>query len=907
MVNPVSRILVKSSMLSTKIYSFFKDSIFSLKKTALLMMCFLCFIQVAFCAEPEVFKLPSGQTVVLKQIPNSKLVCVDTWVKTGSINENDSNSGVAHFLEHLFFKGSSKYAAGDFERILDGKGAVYNAATSKDFTHFYITIKKQDLNLALDLQSNMLLHPSIPQEEMDRERNVVIEEINRSKDNPNSIVFQNMNSILFKQHPYKREVIGSAKVISTISRDEVMDFYNTWYTPSNMTTVIAGDFDKNEALTLVGQYFEQDKKKNVCSKYSKEPDLTQIETKIQKGKYSTAYLQMAFKGTEFKNTKDAYALDLLSVILGQGNTSYLYKALKENKNLVTYVDAGHYSLRDSSVFYISSGLNSQNYSIVENEIIHQISCIRSKGVSAEELQRAKNILERSYIYGNESVEDIANSIGYNMVLGGDDISYYKDYICEVKKISEKDILRVAQQYLDPNKMAVSLLLPEKDKTGQVQDDFKPMHIASKSTGLLTFNYKPEDSCACDSLFSKSTTKGGAQLIVEKNDTADIVAVEVFIKGGEFLVHKPGVCDVLAKTLTRGTKTQSASQIAELLENNGIIISPASNPDCFQISMKSTKEDFDRAFGVLCDILNNANFPEKEVAKAKKDLLDSIKFQQDIPQNVAIDMLKSKMYPNSPYGYSMRDIKKSIPTITRADVANYYYSYFAPQNMVVSVSGDVDVRQIQDKFDTFVSRTGKPVAMQTFRTPFKPLELSSKLMTKKRTQSAWVMLGYRVPSIGNEKDYATLKVINSILSGGMSSRLFVDMRERKGLAYEVGCSYPSFYGNSYFVFYIGTNPKNISLVQKEFKNEINHLLTQPVNEKELELAKQRLVGYIALSQETNAQRASQRARYEIYQKGYNFSDKYEKLIESVTGDDIMKTANKYFKQPFVTSIVEPIED
>lgn len=882
-----------------------------IKIFCLVLLCFLC-VQTVMASEPETFKLENGQTVILQQVSNSKLVCVDTWVKTGSVNETDENSGVAHFLEHLFFKGSTKYKAGDFERILDGKGAIYNAATSKDFTHFYITIKKEDLPLALDLQSDMLLNPVIPQNEMDRERMVVLEEISRSKDDPNSIVFQNINSILFKQHPYKREVIGSADVIKNITREGVFDFYNNWYVPENMTTVIIGNIDKEKALELMNKYFACEKTKSLClipkNRYAREPELTTIETKIQKGKYNTAYLEMAFKGCEFKNTKDTYALDLLSVILGQGNTSYLHKALKENKNLVTYVDTGHYSLHDDSIFYVSTGLNSENYSAVENEIIRQISEIRCKGVTSEELQRAKNILERSHIYENESVENIANSIGYNMVLGND-LQYYTAYVDEVKKITEKDILRVANQYLNPNKMAVSLLLPENSKLGVNTDDLAPKHIASRATGILTYNYKPESSqlpVVLPSRVYKNTTSGGAQLIVEKNDAADIVAVEIFIKGGEFLA-KPGVCEVLTKTITRGTKTASAQEISKKLEDNGIIITPAVNSDYIGISVKSTKADFDKAFAILCDIMNNATFPEKEVAKAKKDILEEIKFQQDQPQAVAMDMLKAGIYPQKPYGFSMNDTKASMPKITRADAANYYYSYFAPQNMVISVSGNVDVCDIRKKFDNFVTRKGKPVDMKKFITPFAPLENSSKLITKKRTQSAWVMTGQRVSGIGNEKDFVTLKVINSILSGGMSSRLFIDMREKKGLAYEVGCSYPTLYNNSYFVLYIGTNPKNIELVQKEFKNETNRLLTQTVSPDELALAKQRLVGYLALGQETNSQRAYQRGRYELFSKGYDFTDKYEKLIESVSADDIIKTANKYFKQPFVVAVVEPIED
>lgn len=873
-----------------------------IKKIFAIIACFVVFSQAAIASEPEVFKLDNGQIVVLQKIPQSKLVCVDTWVKTGSINETDKNSGTAHFLEHLFFKGSKKYKQGEFEKILDGKGAIYNAATSKDFTHYYITIKKEHLPLALDLQADMLLNPAIPQKELDRERLVVLEEIARSKDSPNNIVFQNMNSILFKQHPYKRDVIGKEEIIKNISRKEIFEFYNKWYTPSNMVTVIVGNIDKREALKLVKTSFNQPRGKTCQNQYPKELSLKRVETKIVKGKYNTAYLEMAFKGCEFKNTQDSYALDVLSVILGQGATSYLYKALKEDKNLVTYVDSGHYSLRDDSIFYISLGLDSENYSAAENEVIKQINLIREKGVSCSEVQKAKNILERAHIYSNESVENIANAIGYDMALGGD-LKYYTSYIDNVKKITEQDVLRVANEYLNPNKMAVSLIIPEKSKVGMEPSKNEFSHIASLAPELV-YNYKPK---TFNSNVIEVTTKEKAKLIIEKNKTSDVVAVEIFIKGGDFLTKKVGLCDVLAKSLNRGTKSFSAQELSSQIENNGIIFIPNSNPDYFSISLKSTKADFDKAYGILKDVLNNATFPESEIKKAKGDILDEIKIQQDKPQAVAMENFKTQIYPNTPYGVSLEQIEKVVPSITRADIVNYYNNYFIPENMVISVSGNVDVCDVQSKFDDFIKKEGKVVDQKSFVTAFKPLDKPGKVVVKKKTQTTWVVVGQRVPSLENEKDFVTLKVINSILSGGMSSRLFINLREKKGLAYDVGCTYPTLLNNSYFLLYIGTNPKNTELVQKEFQREINTLLAKKLSAEELCLAKQRLIGYLALIQETNSQRATQRGRYEILNKESNFSEKYEKLVESISADDIIEVANKYFKQPFITSIVEPIDE
>lgn len=845
----------------------------------LLTLCML--VQVALASTPEVFKLDNGHTVIIEKVPSSKLVTVDTWVKTGSINETDKNSGVAHFLEHLFFKGTQKRKVGEFEKILDGKGAAYNAATSKDFTHYYITIKREDLPLAMELQSDMLLNPAIPEDELNRERKVVLEEISRSNDSPSTIVFQNLNKMLFKQHPYKRRVLGSEDVIKNISRDEIFKFYDTWYTPSNMITVIVGNVDKNQALALVKKNFVPKKKTSICKKkYRKEPELISKLTKVKKGQYNTGYMAIGFKGVSAENVQDAYALDVLSTILGDGRSSRMYNVLKETKNIVTGIDVGHYSLRDDSVFYISAGFDPKHYSKIEKEIVAQINQVKRNGVTEKELERAKNILERSFVYANESVSNISNMIGYNMVIGGD-ISYYTDYIDQVKQISVQDINRVARKYLNTNKMAVSVLLP---------DSYKAV--------------KPVAHKVCKKL-SKYTLKNGMTLISEHSNENNVIAMEIFIKGGKFVEKKAGVADVLSKVLLKGTKNRTKEQLAQEIENYGIVMAPSLSSDFYQISVKSTKADFERAYEIVKDILNNSLIAQNEVQRAKSDILDEIKKSQDSPASVAIDKFKEKIYQNA-YGRSMSKVKRSMPSITRADVLDHYSNYFTPENMVVSISGDICSFDMQNRLENFVQRRGKKVNQNAFITQFKPLEKNIKTITKKKTQTAWVVMAHRTAGIQNEKDYATLKVINSILGQGMSSRLFVNLREKKSLAYEVASSYPTAFDNIFFVMYIGTNPKNVDLVQKEFRRELDDFCSNPVPADELNRAKQRIIGYLALGQETNAERASLRGRNELYGKGYNFIDKYEALIQSVFADDIIMVANKYFKKPSVISIVEPIE-
>ena len=233
-----------------------------MKKFGFFIFC-LIFLTVnnVFAQDFSVSKLDNGQTVIIKEVHDNPIVTIDTWIKTGSINENDTNNGVAHFLEHLFFKGTTKHPTGEFDRILEAKGAQTNAATSKDFTHYYITLPSKDFQTAIDLHADMLMNPLVPRKELEKERKVVLEEISKTLDDPENKLYENMIGAFYTNHPYKRNVIGKKNIIENISRDEIMEFYNTWYNPSNMITVVVGDVDTQSALNLIKQNFN--KKANV--------------------------------------------------------------------------------------------------------------------------------------------------------------------------------------------------------------------------------------------------------------------------------------------------------------------------------------------------------------------------------------------------------------------------------------------------------------------------------------------------------------------------------------------------------------------------------------------------------------------------------------------------------------------
>ena len=825
---------------------------------------------IAYAADYNTFKLDNGQTVVIQEVHDNPIVIIDTWIKTGSINETDENNGVAHFLEHLFFKGTSKHPAKEFDRILESKGAVTNAATSKDFTHYYILIPSQYFELALDLHSDMLLNPLIPRKELEKERKVVIEEISKNNDKPTTVLYRNMIKGFYTAHPYKRDVIGTKEVIETISREQILDFYNNWYTPQNMTTVIIGDIDTQKALELVKTKFNKPadlnaKKQEHKYKLDKRPSV-QTENKEEMN-VETGYILIGFKGCHPITNKDSYALDVLSTILGDGKSSRLYKNIKEQKQLVHSISAYHSSMRDDSIFYISA-----NY------------------ITEEEIQKAKNIIERDTFYSRESVSNIAGSIGYTATLTND-TSYYKNYLDNINKVTADDLKRVAKEYLNPESAVISVILPSKEN----KPELKPKENKDYQAKIIG---KYKDT-------TKYELENGAVLVITKNTANDIIALEMASRGGNNLEKIPGIASVTAETIMKGTKKYRNQELSQLLEENGIRLAPSAGGDSFNIAMKFTKNEKDLALNILEETVNNATLDSFDIERVKADKMYLIKNRKNTPDSVAFDEFKTALWKDTPYGNTGKVLQNTLPKIQREDISEFYKNLFPAENTVITINGNIDDREFINYFSNLLKNSNKAkIKLSDYKSVFKPLTTNKIVKVDKDSQASWLLAGWLTDGAVNEKDWASLQVINSILGSGMSSRLFTQLRDEQGLAYQVGSSFSANVNKGVFALYIATNPDTALTAKEGLFKEINKLKKEFVTDKELSEAKDKLLGNFILSMETNMDKASVMNGLEISGRNYTFLDRFPELINAVTVQDIIKTANKYFSQPYVFTVVGP---
>ena len=854
-------------------------------KRIIIILVMLIFAGTVWAGDYTVQKLPNGQTVVVYEIKNNPLVTIDTWIKTGSINETDKNNGVSHFLEHLFFKGTKAHPTGEFDRILESKGAIVNAATSKDFTHYYITIPSEYFDTAMELHSDMLLHPQIPRKELEKERKVVLEEIAKDENTPSKQVYDNLNDMMYTTHPYKRKVIGSADIIGTIRREEILDYFNQYYTPSNMITLVIGDVDTRKAINKIQQCFNQEYKKPVKKRFKKENQIQVQKRKIEYTDTASGYMMIGFRGVNISD-KDILALDVLSEVLGGGKSSKLYRNIKEQKGLAYSISASSGGFRDDGIFYITANFIPSSLEKLEKAIFEEISYIQKYGITDEELQRAKNMIIQNTYYSRESTSNISSELGYIMTLTNSS-ELYDNYVDGIQKVSAEEVKSAAQKYLGINKSAISIALPKSME--KLETKAQIQHTAQK---ISEHNG-----------VTKYTIDNGSTLLINENKNNDIIAITIIAKGGEFLEEIPGEGTLAASTLLKGTKKYSAQELAQILDENGIQIAPACGEDFFTINIQTTTAQIDKTLDILDEIINHAIFDDYELEKKRSEILAKIKQNRDVPMNIALENYKTIMFENSVYSHSNKILEKTLPSIQREDVLRYYNDILDAKDIIVSINGNVDTEKMISSFGTIISDKKHAAVNFSNYSVTKLTTPKTTSQTIKDLQTAWLFMGWQTAGVKNQKDFVTLKVINTLLGSGMSSRLFRNLREQDGLAYQLGSSYSPLMLGGIFTTYIGTNPDTLDYSRKKILNEINRLKIEFVSDTELQDAKDRLKGSFIIAMETNSEKASNIGAFEAYGLGYDFLNNYTKMIDEVTASDIISVANKYFNDNIIQSQVK----
>lgn len=416
---------------------------------------------------------------------------------------------------------------------------------------------------------------------------------------------------------------------------------------------------------------------------------------------------------------------------------------------------------------------------------------------------------------------------------------------------------------------------------------------------------------------RTTLSNGMVVLVTENSTADIIAARIFVRAGSRWEqpHQAGLSHLLSAVLTKGTEKLSSLEIAEHVESVGAHLSTDSTTDYFLVSIKSVSSDFADMLQLASDLLRFPTFPMQELDLERRLTLQAIRSQQEQPFTVAFDQLRHMMYGEHPYAMSGLGSEYTVAQLTQEDLFSYHRAHFRPDNIIISLSGSIQI----DAAIALIEDT-----LGNWKVPDEPLPIlnsppiastpSCKTIARD-TQQSIVMLGYLTPSVttslprnndqadSSTQDYAILKLLNTHLGNGLSSRLFVELREKRGLAYEVSAFYTTRLDTAQFVTYMGTAPENTTIALEGLQTEIERICTMPLTSEELEAAQNKMLGQYALGKQTNAQIAQTYGWYETLGLGIEFDIYFQSQIAAATPETIQQVANKYFTQPYI-SLVGP---
>ncbi|PZV08869.1 MAG: peptidase M16 [Leptolyngbya sp.] len=421
---------------------------------------------------PTIHHLANGLTIIAEQMP-IEAVSLNIWLNVGSAMESDEINGMAHFLEHMIFKGTAKLQSGEFERLIEQRGAVTNAATSQDYTHYYITTAPKDFAELAPLQVDVVMNAAIPDAGFERERQVVLEEIRRSQDNPRRRTFHHATELTFDRLPYRRHVLGPAEVVENLTAQQMRDFHASWYQPQSMTACVVGNLPVEDLIQIVEDSFQRGSTKqateprgNFLTSNPKtlipEIPFTQIvRREVTDDSLQQARLIMIWRVPGLNDLQETYALDVLASVLSRGRTSRLVRDLREDRGLVSNISASNMSYLHQGAFYISAQLPTENLAVVEAAIAQQLQMLQTDLITELEIAKIRTRTTNSFVFGNETPSDRSGLYGYYHTLLRDlePAIHYPDYIQAI----DAEAVRVAvQRYLSPNAYGIVTIRPKEE-------------------------------------------------------------------------------------------------------------------------------------------------------------------------------------------------------------------------------------------------------------------------------------------------------------------------------------------------------------------------------------------------------------------------------------------------------------
>lgn len=864
-------------------------------------------------AAVESRQLANGLTVLIRERHGAPVVTCELAFKVGAVDERDRERGIAHFLEHMLFKGSPSFKKGEIDAYTSKNGGQNNAYTTRDMTAYHFTMPSSGLDAALKILFEMLGQSTLDEKEFEAEKGPVLAELHSGQDDPWDRLWERSMAETYSKHPYHHPVIGYEKEIQAMTRAQMKEFYDKYYKPANAVLVIVGDVDAEKTFAKVAGMFgsippgtpvpkldvvepAQEKEKRVE---------TEEETEVDR-------MIMGWRGPAV-GEEDDYICDILSSVLGSGRTARLYRRLVEDDQLASSADVSNYSGRFPGTFMVHvEALPGANRARIEKSIDEEIAKLAAEGPTADELAKARNATIAAFIFRAESASSMADLLAtYACTLTLDELS---NYVARIEKVTAEAVKAAAKRILRKETRTVCWSIAkggsDKDGVGDADED-----------GAVRAGKEGDAPAGGAGGVKLSAAKrvvldNGLILILLENHDLPIFALQSFTRAGQLQESEDhaGLANFVGRMLEDGTADadgkarRSAEDIAASIENVGGRLSTSAAG----VDVSVVAKDQDLALDLAFDILQHAAFPEEWIEQRRQMTLAMIAAKNDNPQQLARDAYMETVYGKHPLHRPADGYADTITSLTREHCLAHFRKYFVPNNTTVAIVGDFDAAKVEARIRE-LTKSWKVGLLDfpEFAPAEKPAQGGSKGVPLPNAKQLNVYIGH-LGIRRNDPDFYTLLVMDNVLGtgSGFTDRMSRTIRDEKGLVYSVGAhiSYSAGIEPGTFRVFFATKPENFETARGMVLGEIERIRKEPVPAAELQAAKDYLTGSFALEMETNAQLADMLVMVERNGLGFDYPEKFVEKVRAVTAEQVLAAAQKHLDPKALWQVVSgPVDE
>lgn len=852
--------------------------------------------------------LPNGLTVLLKEDHASPIVAVNVWFGVGSVHEPEIINGLAHFQEHMVFKGTQKYGVGDIARIVKSHGGNLNAGTSYSYTMYYVVLPSENFATALEVQADAMMNSTFDPEEFAKERLVVIDEARMYDDRPESFTFYRTMELGFEKHTYRRPIAGYQHIVEKITRDQLVEFYKNYYRPSNAVLVVVGDIDPERAMAEIERTYGVWENAPVSiNEPPAEPAQKKLRFKAYTGPMDHAYLGAGFHVPSLLD-EDYPALQMLAELLSSGRSSRLYRRVREEKQLVTSVHADLLAEKWPGFFMVAGSMPREKWLPACEAIFAEIERFKQERAGHDELEKARRQVERAMFKELETMEGQASNLGYYQLLG--DHRLADRHREAIKRVTPDRVMEVARKYFHPANLSLVAYTPGVSGNSLVSED----DVTEIIDRVLTSDGGVHDVSAASKLalhefaapavkrsardvaggISRFTLDNGVRVLLKPRPEVPLVSMLVTFPGGGRYepVGKSGLGMLTHRSLTKGTARFSADEIASRIEGLGGSIDSYSGFDTGAVSMGVLSEYAEEAVEIYRDVLRAPTFDPARVEQEKTRLLEELSRRHDNPIQYTIDHLFRSTFGDHPYAFPFFGDPAQARRLAAPDCADWYRSLLTPERVVLSIVGDMSMERAQRIADQLLGDlTGAKAAEPRPDAPVGAVHPGEHVLHRAGIKQSVVFVGFPAPKLLSE-EAKTLEVLNGVLTG-LGGRLFVELRDKRSLGYMTGSAFNTFFQRGIFFGYANPGADGVEEAVRVILHELDLVTREPVSDDEDSLSKEWLGGSHVMELQRNGAQAAEYGTFEALGFGYEVVDKIPEWIRGVSKEQMMAVAKQVF--------------